>query len=126
MDINFGHVFYQALMLLICNSVIFLKILNCIFATVITYLIYAIVKKFASENTARITSLVYAISLYPIYLNVILGNQQLGLMLFLIGIYILLTKKNMILNRNNNWSFICIWKFGKTRRNYIYCKFSNL
>lgn len=116
-----GHVFYQTLMLLICNSTVFLKILNCIYATVITWLIYAIVKKFAKEDTARITSLIYAISLYPVYLNVILGNQQLGLMLFLIGIYILLTKKNSILNRNYYWTFICIWKLRKTRRNNIYC-----
>lgn len=116
-----AHVFYQTLMLLICNSVVFLKILNCIYATIITLLIYAIVKRFASENIARITSLIYAISLYPVYLNGVLGNQQLGLMLFLLGIYVLLTKKNTILNRNYNWSFICTWKFRKTRRNYIYC-----
>lgn len=93
-----GHVFYQTLMLLICNNILFLKILNCIYATIITLLIYNIVKKFSREDIARITSLVYAISLYPIYLNAILGNQQLGLMLFLLGIYLLLTKKSTIIN----------------------------
>lgn len=85
-------------MLLIFNNVLFLKILNCVFSTVITFLIYVIIKKITSEDTARIISLVYAIALYPIYLNSILGNQQLGLMLFLIGIYVLLTKKNTIIN----------------------------
>lgn len=93
-----AHVFYQALILKIINNVIVLKILNCVYATVITVLIYKIVKVITRENVARITSLIYAISLYPIYLNVILGNQQLSVMLFLIGIYILLTKKSSILN----------------------------
>jgi len=93
-----GHVFYQALILKIINSIFALKFMNCIFATVITWLIYLILKKFTKEDTARIISLVYSISLYPIYLNSILGNQQLSLMLFLIGIYILLTKKSTILN----------------------------
>lgn len=89
-----GHVLYQALMLMIFNNVLFLRILNCVFSTVITLLIYLILKKFTSEKSARIMSLVYCISLYPIYLNAILGNQPLSLMLILIGIYFLLTKKN--------------------------------
>lgn len=93
-----GHVFYQTFALKIVNSIVFLKILNCIYSTVITWLIYMILKKFTKENTARITSLLYCISLYPIYLNSVLGNQQLCLMLFLIGIYILLTKKSTIAN----------------------------
>ena len=92
------HVFYQGLALLICNKILFLKILNCLYSTIITVLIYKIIKRFASEETARISSLIYAISLYPIYLNSVLGNQQLGLMLFLLGIYILITKKSTIMN----------------------------
>lgn len=92
------HVFYQALILKIVNSIIALKVMNCVFSTAITYLIYLIVRKFTKEDIARITSLVYAVALYPMYLNSIFGNQQLGLLLFLIGIYILLTKKSTILN----------------------------
>lgn len=93
-----GHVFYQALILKIINSIFALKVMNCIFSTIITLLIYLILKKFTKEDTARIVTLVYSISLYPIYLNSILGNQQLSLMLFLLGIYMLLTKKSTILN----------------------------
>lgn len=93
-----GHVFYQFLVLKIINNVLTLKILNCVFATIITWLIYKILKKFVKEDTARITSLIYAISLYPLYLNAVLGNQQLGMLLFLLGIYVLITKKNTILN----------------------------
>ena len=86
------HVFYQALMLKFINNIIFLKILNCIYSTVITVVIYNIVKKISSEKSARIVSLLYAISLYPLYLNGVLGNQQLGFMLMIIGLYIFLFK----------------------------------
>ncbi len=92
------HVFYQALMLKFINNIIFLKILNCIYSTVITVVIYNIVKKISSEKSARIVSLLYAISLYPLYLNGILGNQQLAMMLMLIAIYIFLFKKRNIVN----------------------------
>lgn len=90
------HVFYEAVALSIFNSITFLKVLNCIYSTVITVFMYFIVKKLTSEKTARITSLLYSISLYPLYLNTVLGNQQLALMLALIAIYILLySKRNL-------------------------------
>lgn len=92
------HVFYQALMLKFINNIIFLKILNCIYSTVITVVIYNIVKKISSEKSARIVSLLYAISLYPLYLNGVLGNQQLAMMLMLIAIYVFLFKKRNIVN----------------------------
>lgn len=92
------HVFYQALMLKIFNNVLFLKILNCIYSTVITVIIYQIVKKVSSEKSARIVSLLYAISLYPLYLNCVLGNQQLSFMFLIIGIYIFLFKKQDVKN----------------------------
>ena len=92
------HVFYQALMLKFINNIIFLKILNCIYSTIITVVIYNIVKKISSEKSARIVSLLYAISLYPLYLNGVLGNQQLAMMLMLIAIYIFLFKKRNIVN----------------------------
>ena len=92
------HVFYEAFVLGIFNNVIILKILNCVYSTVITVMIYLIAKKISSENAARISSLLYSITLYPLYLNSILGNQQLALMLMLIGVYILLFKQNNIKN----------------------------
>lgn len=88
------HVFYEAIMLSIMDSISFLKILNCIYSTISTVLIYLIIKKLTSEKTAQITSLLYAISFYPLYLNTILGNQQLGIMIAFIGIYLLLYQKN--------------------------------
>lgn len=91
------HVFYEAIILSIVDSISFLKILNCVYSTVSTILIYMIVKKLTNEKTARISSLLYAISFYPLYLNTILGNQQLGLMIAYIGIYLFLYHKPSLL-----------------------------
>ena len=48
------HVFYEAFVLGIFNDIIILKILNCIYSTVITIMVYLITKKISSENAARI------------------------------------------------------------------------
>lgn len=88
------HVFYEVIALSIFNSITFLKILNIIYSTISTIFMYLIVRKLTSEKAARITSLLYSTLLYPLYLNTVLGNQQLALMLALIAIYILLYKKN--------------------------------
>ena len=93
-----GNVFYQALILKIINSTNALRVLNCIYSSVITLLIYLLIKRFNKEKTARFISLFYTISLYPTYLNSVLGNQQLSLMLILTGVYIFLTKKPKITN----------------------------
>jgi len=90
------HVFYQALILKIIPSVTFLKILNCVYSTVITVLIYQLARKLTNEKSARIVALLYAIAFYPLYLNTILGNQQLALMLALLAIYVLLYRPSDI------------------------------
>lgn len=86
-----GHVFYQALMLKIFNNVMFLKILNCVYSSVIVLFVYLLLKKMVSENSAHVMSLIYSISLYPIYLNMTLSNQPLSLMLILIRIVLFIS-----------------------------------
>jgi len=86
------NVFYQSLVLKIFKYGFTLKILNCIYSSIITLLIYKISKKVSNEKAARISSLIYGVALYPIYLNTIYGNQQLSLMLILLGIYLVLEK----------------------------------
>lgn len=93
-----GNVFYQALVLKIINSANVLRILNCIYSSVITVIMYFLIKKISSEKTAQFISLFYTITLYPTYLNCILGNQQLSLMLIMIGVYIFLTKERKLSN----------------------------
>ena len=90
------NVFYQALILKIIKYSFVLKILNCVYSTVITVLIYKIGKKISNEKAARVSSLIYAIALYPIYLNTIFGNQQLSLMLILLGVYLIIEKESNI------------------------------
>lgn len=88
-----GHSLYQALLLSICNKVIFLKIVNSIITSFCVVFIYFIAKKVSSINSAKIVSLLYMIYFYPIYLNTILTNQHLPLLISLIVIYLIIDKK---------------------------------
>jgi len=89
-----GHVLYQAALLKIINSTIFLKIINSIITSLIVVFIYLISKKLFKEETARFVSLLYILYLYPIYLNSVLTNQHLPALLVLISIYLLMYKEN--------------------------------
>ena len=87
-----GHVLYQAFFLKIINHVFFLKVVNSIITSLIIVFIYILSKKFVKEETARFVSILYLFYFYPIYLNSVLTNQHLPVLLSLIGIYILLEK----------------------------------
>lgn len=91
-----GHVLYQALLLKIINSVFFLKIINSIITALIVVFIYLISKNIVKEKTAKVTTVLYLLYFYPLYLNSVLTNQHLPVLLSLIGIYLLITKKSSI------------------------------
>ena len=93
-----GNVFYQAFILKIFNSPNILRFLNCIYSSGIVLLVYLLIRRFSKEDTARFVSLFYTISLYPLFLNSVLGNQQLSLILILLAVYIFLTKKLKLCN----------------------------
>ena len=93
-----GNVIYQFFVLKVFNSPELLRLLNCIYSSFIVLLVYLLIRRFSKEGTARFVSIFYMISLYPIYLNSVLGNQQLSLVLILFGIYIFLTKKLSLVN----------------------------
>ena len=90
---QFGHVLYQSFLLKIFNSVIFLKIVNCLITSSIILFIYLIGKKLFNENIGRISSLLYIFYLYPLYLNSVLTNQHLPALIVLIVIYLLISKE---------------------------------
>lgn len=90
---QFGHVLYQSFLLKIFNSVIFLKIVNCIITSSIVLFIYLIGKKLFNEKIGRISSLLYIFYLYPLYLNSVLTNQHLPALIVLIVIYLLISKE---------------------------------
>lgn len=85
-----GHVIYEALLLKIINSPVFLKIVNALITSLTTVMIYLLSKKMANEKIAKIVSVAYSIFLFPLLLNTVLTNQFLPILLILIGLYILL------------------------------------
>ena len=93
-----GLVLYQALLLKIINSTIFLKIMNSIYTSFIVVMIYLISKKIVKEETARVISFAYLFYLYPLYLNSVLTNQHIPALITLYVIYRMITKEENIKN----------------------------
>lgn len=91
-----GLVLLEALFLKIINNVIILKIVNSIITAFITLFIYLIIRKIFNEEKAKFLSLTYLFYLYPVYLNSILTNQHIQILLMLIVVYLLITKKENI------------------------------
>lgn len=85
-----GFVLYEALMLKIINSEIFLKGLNIFYEVFLTYFIYRMVKSLVGEKEARIVSLLYAIFPFSIYSATVLSNHHLSSLLSYLSIYFLL------------------------------------
>ena len=96
-----GHVLYQAFLLSIVNSAFFLKIVNCIITSLTVVFVYLISKRICSERSAKISSILYSIFLFPLLLNTVLTNQFLPVLLILIALYILLNinfKKKFVIS----------------------------
>lgn len=87
-----GHVFYQAMLLKICNSVFFLKIVNCLALSGTTVLIYLIVKDLLNEKVAKASSLAYMFYLHPVLLTTVLTNQHVPTFLFFLALYLIIKK----------------------------------
>ena len=96
-----GHVLYQVFLLSIINSVFFLKIVNCIITSLTVVFVYLISKRICSERSAKISSILYSIFLFPLLLNTVLTNQFLPVLIILIALYILLNinfKKKFVIS----------------------------
>ena len=91
-----GHVLYQAILLKIINHTTFLQIINSIINSLSIVFIYLIGKKIYKEKTARIVSFSYLFYLYPLYLNGILSNQHIPILITLITIYLFISKERTI------------------------------
>ena len=85
-----GHVVYQAILLNICNSTFFLKIVNCLALSGTTVLIYLIVKDLLNEKVAKFTSLAYVFYLHPVLLTTVLTNQHVPTFLFFLALYLII------------------------------------
>ena len=97
-----GHSFYQFLLLKIINNITFLKVINCLVTSFIPVFIYLIANKFASNKASKILSIMYALFPFPLFLNSVLTNQHLPLLLILISVYLLINIdfKNKYLFKN--------------------------
>lgn len=85
-----GFVLYEALMLKIINSEVFLKILNIFYELGLTYFIYKTIKKLVGEDEARIVSSLYAVFPFSIYSATVISNHHLSALLGYLSIYFLL------------------------------------
>lgn len=99
-----GHVLYQAILLKICNSVFFLKLVNCFALSGTTVIIYLTVKELFNEQAAKFSSLSYLIYLHPVLLTTVLTNQHVPTFLFFLSFYILINDK--LFNKNQKLKFI--------------------
>ena len=92
---DLGFTIYESILLKIINSITFLQVINSIITSLIVVMIYLIGKNISNEKSARVVSLLYLLYPYPLYLNSVLTNQHLSILLVLIAIYLILTKKEL-------------------------------
>ena len=90
-----GFTIYESILLNIINSITFLQVINSLITSLIVVMIYLIGKTISNEKSARVVSLLYLLYPYPLYLNNVLTNQHLSILLVLISIYLILTKKEL-------------------------------
>ena len=90
-----GFTIYESILLKIINSITFLQVINSFITSLIVVMIYLLGKTISNEKSARVVSLLYLLYPYPLYLNSVLTNQHLSILLVLVSIYLILTKKEL-------------------------------
>ena len=90
-----GFTIYESILLKIINSITFLQVINSLITSLIVVMIYLLGKTISNEKSARVVSLLYLLYPYPLYLNSVLTNQHLSILLVLVSIYLILTKKEL-------------------------------
>ena len=95
-----GHIFYQSILLSIVNSVLFLKIINCVISSFTIVFIYLISKELSNKKAASIISILYSIFLFPLLFPSLLSNQILSMLLVLIAIYLWIRQKRITVFRS--------------------------
>lgn len=91
-----GFVIYQGLIVKIFGqaaSIMVLKILNCLWNTGITLLIYLIARNFFKERSARLASVLYMGFVFPITFVSVLSNQHISAFFILLGLYFLMDQR---------------------------------
>ena len=95
-----GYVFFQSILLSIVNSVLFLKIVNCVTSSFTIVFIYLISKELSNKKAASIISIIYSIFLFPLLFPSLLSNQILSMLLVLLAIYLWIRQKRITVFRS--------------------------
>lgn len=85
-----GLVIINGLLLKICDSVIFLKLINCLAQTGIIFFIYQIVNKLFGEKTSKVITTCYTFSLFPMTYVSVLSNAHYSAFFVCFSIYLLI------------------------------------
>lgn len=88
-----GFVVYESLLLKICNSIMFLKLVNCVLASLTVLLIYLIAKEFVKNYVAASAAIIYSLLPFPAIYVTILSNQFIASFLVYFGLFILISSK---------------------------------
>lgn len=104
-----GHIFYQAVILKLCDSVFLLKFINCLALTGTTVIMYLTIKELINEKTARFCSLLYCFYLMPVMLTTVLTNQHIPTFLFFLAFYMIISSRFDKMNFILRYSLIGIF-----------------
>ncbi|WP_243525342.1 glycosyltransferase family 39 protein [Bacillus pseudomycoides] len=101
-----GFTMYEAFIIKIFGEGTFIiKLLNILYCTGTTLLVYQITSKVFNEWSGRIAGLIYAVHIPNIMMSSVLTNQHLATFFFYLGFYLLITKG---LSSKYMWIFIGI------------------
>lgn len=93
-----GYSLFMVLLMFISESALFIKGVNCLFTAGIVFFIYLLVSELINKRVARIISVLYAFFPFPLFFNTIVSNQHISSFLFLLAIYIFISKKTENMN----------------------------
>lgn len=86
-------ILFQALILFICNKIMFLECVNVAFCILDILLMYRIMSRISNKKCAQIFTTLYALFLNPIFYNNVLSNQHVFLFLTLLAFDLIFEEK---------------------------------
>ncbi len=101
-----GYTMVMYILMLIVKGPLLIKIVNCLFSAGIVLFIYLIAKEFTSEKAAKIVSCCYMILPFPLLFNTVLSNQHISSFMFLLAIWILISKNTNKINEKLKFTLI--------------------
>lgn len=93
-----GYTLFMALIMTVSHGALLIKLVNCVFTALIVLLIYLITREITNQKIARIVGILYMLFPFPLFLNTILSNQHISSFMFLLAVYLLISKKTETMN----------------------------